>query len=138
MVTCPFTKTHTMPRQRLPWHLARCSFKGKKPLLHCPFNLLHLINAVQFEDHVSNCPDKPVSSRQEYDVTEFIDTIRATIGGLGVKPTENHPTEVEIEKKPQELPAKAVIPEETTADPPRIEESKEENKESVVVEEKKL
>lgn len=63
MVTCPYTKNHTMPRQRLPWHLVRCSFRHKTTMLHCPFNQLHMLTPIQFEDHIQHCPEKPVGSR---------------------------------------------------------------------------
>ena len=60
-VTCPYDKAHTMPKQKLQWHLVKCKAKKDRqargePDFHCKHNWSHIfLDKLALEVHESSC-----------------------------------------------------------------------------------
>lgn len=56
-ISCPYEKSHRVPRSRIQAHLIRC--KEKKPdYAICPYNATHRLPENQMKEHVLDCPSK--------------------------------------------------------------------------------
>lgn len=55
---CPYNASHTIIRNRMPYHIVKCrqNYRGP-PLSICPFNAMHIMPSTDIDNHVNNCPD---------------------------------------------------------------------------------
>ena len=60
MVLCPYNNQHTMPQERLLWHLDKCPDGARLGYLFAtfPYNTFHRMPKPQYEDHLRSCPDR--------------------------------------------------------------------------------
>ncbi|KAK0182099.1 hypothetical protein PV327_000268 [Microctonus hyperodae] len=71
LVDCPLDNVHRIRSSRLQYHLVRCLKNhtlSTSTKVKCPFNPLHIVEAVEVMHHCKSCPDSASVLLEEYDL----------------------------------------------------------------------
>ncbi|KAK0083819.1 hypothetical protein PV325_008139 [Microctonus aethiopoides] len=71
LVDCPLDNVHRIRRSRMQYHLVRCLKNhtlSTSTKVKCPFNPLHIVEAVEVVHHCESCPDSATVLLEEWDL----------------------------------------------------------------------